>query len=269
MSFTSLKFRFWPLLTLLLVVACSTVPVSGRRQVNLLPESTLIGMSLTAYADFLGTAQVLGPNNSQAKMVNDVGQNIVVSVNKYLANVKQTKRVEGFQWEFQTVDDPTINAWCMPGGKVVFYTGILPICEGETGVAVVMGHEIAHAVARHGNERMSQGLLLYAGGASIDILTSEKPGLARDILLQSYGIGSVLGTLAYSRNHESEADKMGLIFMAMAGYDPREAVEFWKRMGALGGAKPPELLSTHPSDETRVRNLEKYMPEALKYYKPK
>jgi len=268
MNLLKSKIRFWPIITLLLLVACTTVPISGRKQVNLLPESTMIGMSLTAYSDFLKESKVLPDSNKDASMVNGVGQKIVVAVEQYLNDVKQTKRIEGFQWEFQTVDDPTVNAWCMPGGKVVFYTGILPICQNDVGVAVVMGHEIAHAVARHGNERMSQGLLIYAGGASIDILTSEKPGLARDILLQSYGIGSTLGTLAYSRNHESEADKMGLIFMAMAGYDPREAVEFWKRMGALGGEKPPELLSTHPSDETRVSELEKYMPEALKYYKP-
>lgn len=154
----------------------------------------------------------------------------------------------------------------MPGGKVVFYTGIMPICKDETGLAVVMGHEIAHAVARHGNERMSQGVLVHGAGATLDILTSEKPGLTRDILLQSYGIGSTLGTLAFSRNHESEADKLGMVFMAMAGYDPREAVHFWTRMSEMGGEKPPELLSTHPSDDRRIQDIEEFMPEALAYF---
>lgn len=255
------------MLTMLLVIACSTVPVSGRKQMNLLPESTMIEMSLTAYSDFLSEANVLPASNKEASMVNEVGQKIVKAVEQYLKDEHQTKRIEGFQWEFKTVNDPTINAWCMPGGKVVFYTGILPVCQNDVGVAVVMGHEIAHAIARHGNERMSQGLLIQGGGVTLDVLTAENPGLTRDLLMQSYGLGSALGSLAYSRSHESEADKMGLIFMAMAGYNPQEAVDFWKRMGALGGQKPPELLSTHPSDDTRVKNLEEYMPNALEYYK--
>lgn len=253
-------------LTLALLIGCTTVPISGRRQMNLYPESTMIQMSVTAYQEFLTEADVLGDYNTQAKMVKDVGNKIAASVEEYMAEINQKKRVEGFKWEFNLVEDPTVNAWCMPGGKVVFYTGIMPICEDETGLAVVMGHEIAHAVARHGNERMSQGVLINGGGVALDVLTSEEPGLARDILLQSYGIGSALGTLAYSRNHESEADKMGMVFMAMAGYDPRDAAEFWKRMAEVGGQAPPEFLSTHPSNERRIADIEAFLPEALEYY---
>ncbi len=157
----------------------------------------------------------------------------------------------------------------MPGGKVAFYTGILPVCKDETGIAVVMGHEIAHAIARHGNERMSQGLLLQLGGVALDVATTTKPEETRQLFQLAYGIGANVGVmLPYSRKHESEADRMGLIFMAMAGYDPNQAPLFWERMSKLGGNKPPMLLSTHPSDEKRIADLKKYMPEALQYYKP-
>lgn len=151
---------------------------------------------------------------------------------------------------------------------MVVYTGILPVTADEASLAVVMGHEIAHAIARHGNERMSQGILFQAGGVALSVLLSEKPQLAQGLFLQSYGIGGELGILAFSRQHELEADKMGLIFMAMAGYNPQVAPQFWERMAAQGGAAPPELLSTHPSDDTRIRELTEFMPEALKYYKP-
>ena len=156
----------------------------------------------------------------------------------------------------------------MPGGKVVFYTGILPYTKDEAGLAVVMGHEIAHAIARHGNERMSQSMLVELGGTTLSALTAEQSKTAQSLFLSAYGVGSTLGTLAYSRKHESEADKMGLVFMAMAGYDPREAPEFWKRMAKSGGQKPPEFLSTHPSDQTRINDLNNYMPKALSYYNP-
>ncbi len=259
--------RFATWLTFVLFIGCSTVPISGRKQMNLYPESTMIEMSLTAYSEFLSEAEVVGDYDSQAKMVKEVGDKISAAVEKYMKQIKQSKRIEGFVWEFQLVKDPSVNAWCMPGGKVVFYTGILPICKDETGVAVVMGHEIAHAVARHGNERMSQGVVVNGAGLTLEVLTSENPGLARDLLLQSYGIGSALGTLAYSRSHESEADRLGMVFMAMAGYDPSHAAAFWGRMAEVGGEKPPEWLSTHPSNERRIKDIEEFLPEAMKHYK--
>jgi predicted Zn-dependent protease len=251
-----------------ILVACARVPITKRRQLNLIPEAQMIGMSLQAYQEFLDTNQVLPPTDKKVEMVRSIGNNIKNAVEQFLTQEGQSKRIENFAWEFNVVAQDVVNAWCMPGGKVVVYTGILPVTQDEQSLAVVMGHEIAHAIARHGNERMSQAMGLQLGGMAISVALSEKPALTQNIFLQSYGIGSQLGMLAYGRNHETEADKMGLIFMAMAGYDPRVAVGFWERMGALGGNKPPELLSTHPSDETRAATLKEFMPTALKYYKP-
>ncbi|MEN9638860.1 MAG: hypothetical protein RLZZ262_728 [Bacteroidota bacterium] len=251
-----------------LAVACARVPITKRKQLNLIRESELIGMSVQAYQGFLDTNTVLPATDQRVEMVRRIGNKIKSAVETFLAQEGQSKRVEGFAWEFNVVEENMVNAWCMPGGKVVVYTGILPVTQDEQSLAVVMGHEIAHAIARHGNERMSQALGLQLGGAAVSVAMSEKPEMTRNIFLQSYGIGSQLGMLAYGRNHEIEADKLGLIFMAMAGYDPRVAVAFWERMGALGGQKPPEILSTHPSDETRAATLKEFMPTALKYYKP-
>jgi predicted Zn-dependent protease len=181
-----------------------------------------------------------------------------------------SSRLDGYQWEFHMVNENTVNAWCMPGGKVVVYSGLLPVTQTEGALACVMGHEIAHAVARHGNERMSQGLLVQAGGVALSVALSQKPQMTQNLFLQSYGITSQLGMLKYSRTHESEADKMGLVFMAIAGYDPSEAVAFWERMEKTSaGNKPPEILSTHPSDATRIGDIKAFLPEAMKYYKKK
>ncbi len=250
------------------LVSCTKVPITNRRQVNLIAETELIGMSTQAYDEFLAQHYVLPDSDNRTQMVKRIGARIRAAAEKFLTDNHQTKRMDGFTWQFNVVEDPTVNAWCMPGGKVVVYTGIIPVAQDETSLAVVMGHEIAHAVARHGNERMSQGLLLEAGGATLGAVLGNQPGLARDLFLQSYGLGGTLGMLAYSRNHESEADKLGLVFMAMAGYDPQAAIGFWTRMSQQGGQAPPEILSTHPSDETRVTTLKEFMPEALKYYKP-
>jgi predicted Zn-dependent protease len=256
------------LLLAILVPACAKVPITGRRQMNLVNEGTLMSMSLTQYQEFLQQHTVLPANDPRSKSVKTVGQRIAAAATRYLEDNRAGNRVAGFEWEFNTVEENTVNAWCMPGGKVVVYTGILPVTQDDAGLAVVMGHEIAHAIARHGNERMSQAIALQGAGMTLEVLTGEKPSLARDLFLQSFGIGGALGMLAYSRKHETEADKMGLVFMAMAGYDPREAPRFWERMSQGGGQAPPELLSTHPSDQTRMRDLEAFMPEALKYYKP-
>ncbi|MCH2198709.1 MAG: M48 family metallopeptidase [Flavobacteriales bacterium] len=251
------------------LMSCAKVPISGRKQVNLLPESQMIGMSLEAYNDFLTQSNVLPPSDRQAQKVSKVGQKISAAVEQYMNENHLQKRIEGFQWEFQTIDDPTVNAWCMPGGKIAFYTGILPVCEDEAGIAVVMGHEIAHAIARHGNERMSQQLIVQAGGLTLAVLLSEKPQMAQDLFLMSYGIGSTLGSLKFSRQHESESDMLGLVFMAMAGYNPDEAPAFWQRMSEQsGGQAAPEFLSTHPSHDTRIAELNAFIPEAMQYYNP-
>lgn len=257
-------------LLILFSLSCTKVPISGRRQMNLLPESELIQMSLTEYNKFLVQHPPLPDSDPNAQLVKKVGKNIQASVEKFMkGNKKYRKRIAGYKWQFNlTKDDKTINAWCMPGGKVVVYTGLLPVTVNETALAVVMGHEIAHAIARHGNERMSQGLLLQTGAVVLSVALSTKSAATQDLFNQSYGVASELGTLAYSRKHEVEADKLGLVFMAMAGYDPHEAVAFWQRMAkaSKGGGIP--FLSTHPSDEKRIEEIKKFMPKALKYYKP-
>lgn len=247
-------------------IGCSTVPLTGRRQVNLLPESEMVAMSLTSYQEFLST-HPLSTNAVQSDMVKTIGRNISSAVEEFLVNNKMADRVEGFDWEFNLVQDDIPNAWCMPGGKVVVYTGILPLTVTKEGLAVVIGHEIGHAVARHGNERMSQALLIQLGGVALDVALKDEPEKTKNLYLAAYGLGANVGiALPYSRAHENEADKLGLIFMAMAGYDPNAAVEFWGRMAAMSGDKPPAFLSTHPSDETRVNNLKALVPEAMKYY---
>lgn len=245
--------------------SCSTVPIIGRKQINLLPESQMVSMSLTNYKTFLDSAEVYS-NGDYLKMVKNSGERISKAVEKFLTENNLADRISTFQWEFNLVQDSIPNAWCMPGGKVVFNDGIMPICENEQGVAVVMGHEIAHAVARHGNERMSQGLLTQMGGMAIDVATQEKPEQTRSIFMTAYGVTTQVGVmLPYSRKHEYEADKLGLIFLTMAGYDPLEAIHFWERMSKLGSAGMPEFLSTHPISENRVVALKEALKEIEKY----
>lgn len=249
------------------ITSCTSVPLTGRQQMNLIPESELVAMSLTSYNDFLKENKI-STNKQQVDQVKNVGKNISKAVENYMNQNGLGNRISGYQWEFNLAEENVPNAWCMPGGKVMVYTGILPITKTDAGLAVVMGHEIAHAIARHGNERMSQALLIQTGGIALSAALQEKPQQTQQLFLAAYGIGTEVGiSLPYSRSHETEADKLGLIFMAMAGYNPSEAVEFWKRMQNTGGQKPPEFLSTHPSDQTRIENLQKFLPEAMKYYK--
>lgn len=255
------------LTTLFFLIACSTVPITGRKQLNLIPAQQIMSMSFSNYQDFLSKHKVI-KGTPQARMVQRVGKRIQKAVEQYFAQHNMSGQLKGYQWEFNLVDDPAVNAWCMPGGKVVVYTGIMPLVKNDAGLAVVLGHEIAHAVAGHGSERMSQGLLVQLGGMALDKALEKKPETTRKIFLSAFGIGAQVGVLLpYSRLHESEADHLGLIFMAMAGYDPHEAISFWQRMAALkSGSAPPEILSTHPSDRTRIRQIKKLLPEALKYY---
>jgi predicted Zn-dependent protease len=251
----------------LLIWSCSKVPLTGRRQIKLLPESTLIQASSLSYQQVLDTANIVR-TGAQAEMVKRVGSRISIAVEKYLKENGFESRLEGFGWQFNLIQDENVNAWCMSGGKVAFYTGIMPICKDETGVAVVMGHEIAHAIARHGNERVSQSLALQglATGTDLLLLIKEKPEAARQLVNVAFGVGGQLGMLAYSRRHESESDEMGLIFMAMAGYNPSEAPLFWDRMNQLSGERPPAMLSTHPDPGKRKENLEKQLPKAMEIY---
>jgi predicted Zn-dependent protease len=249
-----------------LFISCSTVPITGRSQLNMIPDNEMLAMSFQQYDQFL---QQNPPSNNQAqvKMVIDVGIRIQQAVEQYMADNNLSDRLEGYDWEFNLVEDEQVNAWCMPGGKVVIYTGILPVTKDESGLAVVMGHEIAHAIAEHGNERMSQQLLQQAGAVGLMVAMRNKPVQTQALWLSVYGVGTQLAVmLPYSRTHESEADRLGLIFMSMAGYDPNEAPEFWERMAAGKQGEPPEFLSTHPSSETRINNLKSWIPEAMQYY---
>jgi predicted Zn-dependent protease len=251
----------------LMIYSCATVPLTGRRQMKLLPESELVAMSLTSYSTFLDSSNVVKSGNYK-QMVTNAGLRISKAVETFLSTTADSTEIKNYQWEFNLVNDPTVNAWCMPGGKVVFYQGIMPICQTENGVAVVMGHEIAHAIARHGNERMSHGLMQQLGGVALNVAVMDKPEETQQLFQLAYGAGTQIGVmLPFSRKHESEADHMGLMFMSMAGYDPNEAPLFWNRMNDMsGGARPPEFLSTHPNPTKRSETLTKDMPEAMKYY---
>ena len=254
-------------ITLVLVWACATVPVTNRQQLSLISNDELIPMSFENYNKVLEEG-TLSSNAEQSAIIKKVGSRIKKAVEDYMAQSNNSSHLAGFEWEFNLLEEDVANAWCMPGGKVAFYTGILPICEDETGVAVVMGHEVAHAIANHGRERMSQQMALN-GILSIGAATTqESKNKLDDIFMQAAGAASPLGMLKFGRNQESEADRMGLIFMAMAGYDPAASIEFWERMSTMsGGQQPPEFLSTHPSHDTRISDLKSWMDEARQYYK--
>jgi len=253
----------------LFLSSCGTVPLTGRRQMAFVPEGMLANMALTNYQDFMSQNPPLPASDQRVQAVRRVGNRISQAVNQYLTDNGEANRVRDFQWEFNVVQDESINAWAMPGGKIMFYTGIFPVTQNDEGIAVVMAHEIAHAVARHGNERMSQQLLLTLGAVSLDVAMRENSEATRNIFLATYGVGGQLGSLAYSRKHEYEADQLGMIFMAMAGYSPAATVTFWERMQASSsGAEPPQFLSTHPSSTARIRAAREFVPEANKYFKP-
>jgi predicted Zn-dependent protease len=264
-----MRFRMLAVLMVvsLMLLSCSTVPLTGRRQLNIIPDATVLSMSFQEYDTFMKENK-LSTNASETAMVKKVGQRIQGAVERYFAQNGMSSELSGYAWEFNLVESKDVNAWCMPGGKVVVYTGILPVTKDEAGLAVVMGHEIAHAVAKHGNERMSQQLVTEMGGVALSEALKEKPDQTRQLWTAAFGLGSQVGVLLpFSRLQETEADRLGLIFMAMAGYDPHKAVEFWQRMASQqeGGA-PPEFLSTHPSDATRIQKLNELVPEAMKYY---
>ena len=253
--------------SLLVTAACTTVPITGRRQLSLVSDSEMNTLAVTQYKQTLGTAK-LSTNAAEVAEVKRVGQRISQAVELYFKQQGQSAQLAGYQWEFNLIDDPkTANAWCMPGGKVAVYSGILPLCKDENGLAVVMAHEISHAVAKHGAERMSDQLVAQYGSTALSTALSQNPGATTNLFQQAVGIGTQVGLLKFSRRQESEADHLGLIFMAMAGYDPQGAIPFWQRMEAQNQSTTPEFLSDHPADATRVADIKAQMPEALKYYK--
>jgi len=254
------------------LTACATVPVTGRSQMILVPTAIMHSLSFSQYADVLKTGKPLPATDRRAEAVSRVGVRVQRAVEGYMKANGLESELKDYQWAFTTLDENEVNAWCMPGGKVAVYTGILPVTQSEAGLAVVMGHEIAHAIARHGGERMSQALVLGLGGLAIDQALKEKSRETRALFAGLYTVGSAVALeLPHSRMQESEADKLGLIFMSLAGYDPQEAVPFWERMAAASGGKgPPEFLSTHPSNATRIRQLSALILEIRQqYYQPR
>ena len=259
-----------------LITSCSRVPISGRSQLLLVPNGEVLALSSQQYRQFLDTSRVVSSNNANAELVTKVGNRIRRAVEQYMNANGLGSRLEGFNWEYHLVQSPQVNAWCMPGGKIVVYSGILPYTQNEAGLATVLGHEVSHAVAEHGRERMSEGLvsngLIQIGQAYLGSRAQQDRSTSGALLMQAVGatlpVAVQVGrTLPHGRAQESEADHLGLIFMAVAGYNPNESIDFWQRMAkASGGKSQPEFLSSHPSDQRRINDLQKLMPEAVKYY---
>lgn len=251
------------------LISCATVPITGRQTLNLVPASELIMMADQQYAEILKKSK-LSTDPAKVGLVKKVGSRIAAASENFMRQTGREAQVSNYKWEFNLIeDDETVNAWCMPGGKVAVYTGILPITQDEAGLAVVVGHEVAHALARHGDERMSQQMLMQLGGMGLTLALAKQPALTQQIFSAAYGVGANLGfILPYSRIQETEADRIGISLMAMSGYDPNAAIPLWERMNRAGGARTPEFLSTHPNPESRIENIQKLIPEALRYYKP-
>jgi predicted Zn-dependent protease len=263
--------KFFAVIALTVIIAaCSTVPLTGRRQANLVSDTEMNQMATTSYKEFLGDKSTKVINNTaDSRKVKEIGNKIAAAVTKYMNDNGYGSQIAGFQWEFNLIESKDINAWCMPGGKVAVYTGILPVTKTDAGLATVMGHEIAHAIAKHSSERYSQAMIAEGIG-SLAGAAVTKTAAGQSIFQQVYGIGAQAGVLLpNSRKQESEADRLGLTFMAMAGYNPASAIDFWERMAAskTGAGSTPEFLSTHPSDATRINDIRKYLPEANAYYK--
>jgi predicted Zn-dependent protease len=245
--------------------SCKTNVFTGKKTLNFVSDSTLFPMAFTQYDQFLGENKVV-TGTKESEMITRVGQKIKTAAQRWLNSIGEEKYLANYQWDYKLVQDETVNAWCMPGGKIVFYTGILPICQGETGVAIVMGHEVAHALANHGAQRMSasQVQALGAVGVAVGGQVAGASQESQQLFSQAYGIGSqVGGMLPFSRAHETEADKIGLYLAAIAGYNPEEGALLWERMKSNSdGQAPPEFLSTHPSNDSRIANLKMLAPQA-------
>ena len=254
------------LLPFLFLLSCAVVPMTGRKQFVAIPSSQMIALSNESYAKVLEEG-TLSANRTYVNQVQTVGKRLTAAVESYLKQNNLQSSIEGYQWQYNVLVSEELNAWCMPGGQIAFYEGILPVCRDENGIAVVMGHEIAHAVAQHGNERMSQQLAIQMGGIALSEALKTQKQQTIDLALLAFGVGATVGVeLPFSRTHELEADELGLYFMAMAGYDPRLAPEFWERMAARSASRPPEFLSTHPDPSNRIAHLNQIMPRALEYY---
>ncbi len=251
---------------LLLLSSCGSVPLTGRRQVLLVSDQDVITSSLTQYSEFMKEAKV-SRNQAMTEKVVRVGRNIAAATEAYLKANGLESEVAKFSWEFNLVQSDQVNAFCMPGGKIVVYEGIMPYTSTDDELAAILGHEVAHAVAKHSNERMSTQLMTEYGSAILGTAISGTSSAVQTVANTVYGLGAQYGVmLPYSRKHEYEADHMGLIFMAMAGYNPNAAITFWTKMAQGKSGQSPEFMSTHPSDANRIREIQGYLPEAMKYY---
>lgn len=250
----------------MLLTSCGSVPITGRKQLNLVSDSEVLQASLQQYASFMQSATI-STQKTKSAQVTRVGQRIAAATEAYLRYAGLESEIQNFAWEFNLVKSDEINAWCMPGGKIVVYEGIMNLVSSDDELAVVIGHEVAHAVAKHSNERMSQQVLAQYGANAIGILTSGKSAATQQIAQQVYGLGAQYGVMQpFSRKHESEADKMGLVLMTIAGYNPDVAVTFWQKMQASSSSSVPEFMSSHPSHETRIADIQKWLPEVKKQY---
>lgn len=249
--------------TLGIFFSCATNPFTGKKSLNFVSNSQLFPSSFQQYGTFLKENKVI-VGTTDARRVESVGMKIKVAAERWLKANGHPEYLNGYQWEYKLIENKEVNAWCMPGGKIVVYSGILPVTKDDAGLATVMGHEVSHALANHGAQRMSASQLQQIGAVGVAVATGNKSAEQQQMWQQYYGLGSELGVmLPFSRNHESEADKIGLTLMAIAGYNPELAISFWERMSAnSSGNKPPEFLSTHPADATRIANLRRLIPEA-------
>jgi predicted Zn-dependent protease len=263
-----MKKRYVFYISLLFLIGCSTVPFTGRRQFAPISSQQMIALGNSSYNQVMEESKV-SDNQRYRNMVRDVGTQLSTAVEEYMLANNMHERMEEYEWEFTVLESDMLNAWCMPGGKIAFYEGIMPVCEDRNGVAVVMGHEIAHAVAQHSNERLGQQLVLQLGGIALAEALEKEKETTQQLAMAAFGLGAQVGyLLPYSRKHEREADELGLYFMAMAGYDPREAPDFWQRMlqKSEGQQRPPEFISTHPDPQARIKDLNKNMKKAMEYY---
>ncbi|MCL2800004.1 MAG: M48 family metallopeptidase [Endomicrobia bacterium] len=251
-----------------LTAGCSSVPITGRKQLSLIPDSQITQMSLQSYNELINQSEI-AKTGEQAELVKKVGKEITEAAEAFLRENGLESEISNYSWEFNLIkEDKTVNAFCMPGGKIAVYTGILPVTKNADGLAVVIGHEVAHAIAKHGNERMSQALVAQFGGNVLSAIAAQKSEQTQQLIMLAYGAGTQLGVLLpYSRKHEYEADRIGLILMARAGYNPNAAVIFWQDMSAGSSGQTSDFFSTHPSDSKRIENLKNLIPEAMRYYK--
>jgi predicted Zn-dependent protease len=250
------------------LAACATVPLTERKSLRLIPASELLSLSNDQYTTVLKESK-LSTDRRQVQMVTRVGKRIASAAEEFLKESQAQDKIKNYQWEFNVIeDDKTANAWCMPGGKIAVYTGILPYTRNEAGLAVVLGHEVAHAIAEHGNERMSEALLAQLGSVALAVALQEQPEETQQLFMAAYGVtANVAFLLPYSRLHENEADRIGLTLMAMAGYNPNEALSFWQTMSEQGGSQPLTFLSTHPAPKSRIEKIKTFIPEAMRHYK--